>query len=104
MCLFLSATLFTYCTGHDSVYGVNQSIASCQHLFLLLADSNCPYCLPQATPSVDWLALAAILVDKASSQDEFTRITAIKWIKVMVAWQLARYAKSAACIQQSLRQ
>eukprot|EP00775_Hariotina_reticulata_P005343 gene5343-5580_t len=38
----------------------------------------------QATPSVDWLALAAILVDKASSQDEFTRITAIKWIKEFV--------------------
>lgn len=36
----------------------------------------------QATPSVDWVALASILVDKASSSDEFTRITAIKWIKV----------------------
>lgn len=36
----------------------------------------------QATPTVDWVALASILVEKASSQDEFTRITAIKWIKV----------------------
>lgn len=31
---------------------------------------------------MDWVALASILVEKASSQDEFTRITAIKWIKV----------------------
>jgi hypothetical protein len=28
------------------------------------------------------VALATILVDKAGSQDEFTRITALKWIKV----------------------
>ncbi|WIA13429.1 hypothetical protein OEZ85_007009 [Tetradesmus obliquus] len=38
----------------------------------------------QATPTVDWVALASILVEKASSQDEFTRITAIKWIKEFV--------------------
>jgi hypothetical protein len=36
----------------------------------------------QATPTVDWVALASILVEKSSSQDEFTRITALKWIKV----------------------
>lgn len=39
-------------------------------------------CLLQATPTVDWVALARILVEKSSSQDEFTRITALKWIKV----------------------
>jgi hypothetical protein len=41
----------------------------------------CAMCV-QATPTVDWVALASILVAKSSSQDEFTRITALKWIKV----------------------
>jgi hypothetical protein len=42
----------------------------------------CAVLCVQATPTVDWVALASILVAKSSSQDEFTRITALKWIKV----------------------
>ena len=39
----------------------------------------------QATRTIDFHALAVILVDKSSSQDEFTRLTAIKWLKEFVA-------------------
>ena len=38
----------------------------------------------QATRSVDFVSLSATLVDKACSQDEFTRMTAIKWLKEFV--------------------
>ncbi len=35
-----------------------------------------------ATQSVDFASMAVCLVDKATSPDEFTRMTAIKWLKV----------------------
>jgi hypothetical protein len=38
----------------------------------------------QATRTIDFVSLARILVDKASSPDEFTRMTAIKWLKEFV--------------------
>lgn len=53
-------------------------------VYISLCVLLCATCI-QATPTVDWVALATILVDKAGSQDEFTRITALKWIKVRAA-------------------
>lgn len=41
-------------------------------------------CCLQATRTIDFGSLAAILVEKSSSQDEFTRLTAIKWLKEFV--------------------
>lgn len=38
----------------------------------------------QATRTIDFGSLAKVLVDKAASQDEFTRHTAIKWLKEFV--------------------
>ena len=35
-----------------------------------------------ATQSVDFASMAVTLIDKATSPDEFTRMTAIKWLKV----------------------
>jgi hypothetical protein len=68
---------------------------------MLLGVSVCLYVPLQATPTVDWVALASILVEKSSSQDEFTRITALKWIKVRLLCSITGSSSSkpghAAC-------
>lgn len=51
----------------------------------------CPWCVQeflieiQATRCVDFAALSVILVEKAGSPDDTTRLTSIKWLKEFVS-------------------
>lgn len=51
----------------------------------------------QATRCVDFGALSVILVEKAGSPDDTTRLTSIKWLKEFVSMARTQLVRKSAC-------